>query len=102
MAGIGSFEFTTGLFRHQGTDSWHFVTVPIEVSAEITDLTTGVRRGFGSVRVAATVGDSHWRTSVFPDRKAGTYLLPMKKSVRDAQHLEAGDECVVHLEIVDL
>ena len=102
MAHIGSFEIEAPLWRHPGADGWHFVSLPAEISAEITDVTAGARRGFGSVRVDVTVGASSWRTSIFPDNKTGTYLLPMKKAVRVAEHLEAGDEVRVQLQIADL
>jgi len=52
------------------------------------------------VRVA--VGSTAWRTSIFPDRKTGTYLLPMKKAVRTDEHLVTGADVEAQLEIVDL
>jgi hypothetical protein len=59
-------------------------------------------RGFGSVRVSVTVGSTTWQTSVFPDSKTGTFVLPLKKSVRTAEHLKAGASVEAQLEIVDL
>jgi hypothetical protein len=44
----------------------------------------------------------HRRTSLFPDSKAGTYLLPVKRAVRDAEHLDAGDDIRAQLELADL
>lgn len=102
MAQIGTFEFSAPLWRYPGADGWHFVTVPEDVSADLSDLADGVKRGFGSVRVAVTVGTTTWRTSVFPDSKTGTYLLPMKKAVRLAERLEDGQGCKVLIELVDL
>jgi hypothetical protein len=99
---IGTFEFTARLWLYPGADGWHFVSLPPEVSADVTDLTAGIRRGFGSVRVAVTVGATSWRTSVFPDSTSGTYLLPMKKAVRTAERLQAGDEVRARLELLDL
>ncbi|MDQ1287221.1 MAG: hypothetical protein QG622_786 [Actinomycetota bacterium] len=101
MTRIGTFEFTAPLVVHPG-GSWHFATVPPDVSEDITDISTGIRRGFGSVRVAVVVGGTSWRTSVFPDRGAGTYLLPVKKAVRVAEHLHAGDDVEVRFDLVDL
>ncbi len=49
-------------------------------------------RGFGSIRVAATIGRTRWNTSIFPDAKSGSYVLPVKKQVRQAEHATAGDE----------
>jgi Domain of unknown function (DUF1905) len=37
----------------------------------------------------------------FPDSKTGAYLLPVKRAVRVADHLETGDEVRAHLRIVD-
>jgi hypothetical protein len=102
VARIGIFEFGAPLWRHPGADGWHFVSLPAEVSAEITDIAAGARRRFGSVRVDVTVGATSWRTSLFPDSKTGTYLLPVKKAVRLAEHLEAGGEVRAQLQIADL
>jgi hypothetical protein len=99
---IGTFEFSAPLWQHPGADGWHFVSVPVEISDDITDLTVSIRRGFGSVRVAVTVGSTTWRTSIFPDGKTGTYVLPMKKVVRAAEHLTTGTDVEAQLEIVDL
>ena len=102
MARIGTFEFGAPLWQYPGADGWHFVSLPAEVSGEITEITPGVRRGFGSVRVDVTVGATSWRTSIFPDSKTGTYLLPVKKAVRVAEHLETGDEVWAQLQVADL
>src|SRR5215467_7211173 len=56
VAPIASFEFAGPLWPHAGPDGWHFVTLPAGISADIKGLTAGPRRGFGSVRVAVTVG----------------------------------------------
>jgi hypothetical protein len=57
------------------------------------------RRGFGSVKVQAAIGDSRWSTSVFPV-KAGGWFLPVKKAICRAESLEAGDEVAVRLELL--
>jgi hypothetical protein len=99
---IGTFEFAAPLWRYPGADGWHFVSLPPEISTDITDITAGIRRGFGSVRVAVTVGSTSWRTSIFPDSKTGAYLLPVKKAVRVAERLDVGDQVKVQLQIADL
>jgi hypothetical protein len=97
-----TFEFTAPLWRYPGEGGWHFVSLPPEIGDDITDVTAGIRGGFGSVRVAVTVGATAWRTSIFPDNKTGTYLLPVKKEVRDAEKLETGDDVRARVQIVDL
>jgi uncharacterized protein DUF1905 len=102
VARAGTFEFAAPLWRYPGADGWYFVSLPPEISTEISDITAGTRRGFGSVRVAVTIGATSWRTSLFPDSKTGSYLLPVKKTVRAAEHLDAGDEVRAQLQIADL
>jgi hypothetical protein len=83
-------------------ESWTFVSLPEEASEEIRDLAAaaGPRRGFGSVPVRVSIGTSTWRTSVFPDGARGVYVLPVKRTVRRAQGLEAGDVASVTVEVV--
>jgi hypothetical protein len=52
-------------------------------------LELGKRRGFGSVKVTARVGESEWQTSLFP-QKSGGWFLPVKKPVRLAENLDFG------------
>ena len=49
------------------------------------------RAGFGSVRVQATIGQTTWATSIFPDTKSSSYLLPVKAAVRREAGIEEGD-----------
>ena len=61
-------------------------------------LESGRRRGFGSVRVTVTLGDSRWQTSLFPN-KDGSWFLPIKKPVRVAEGLVDGDDVAVELQL---
>ncbi len=84
----------------EGQGSWHFLTVPPEQAVEIKAHSLGnSRRGFGSVRVEATIGGLTWRTSVFP-QKSGGYILPVKAEVRRRAGISAGDEVTVELELL--
>lgn len=47
------------------------------------------------------MGLTTWSTSLFPDTKRGTFLLPMKRSVRLKEQLTEGDVVHVHLTIAD-
>jgi Domain of unknown function (DUF1905) len=72
------YTFAARLRLHQGQGAWHFLTVPPEISSDIAERTTAIRRHFGPVQVTATVGDSAWHTSLFPDTQTRAYLLPVK------------------------
>ena len=81
--------------------AWHFVTVPQEVADEIEDVVVE-RRGFGSLKVRATVGATTWSTSIFPSKEIGSFILPLKKSVRTAEDLADGDTCSVMLVLAEV
>jgi len=83
-------------------DSWTFVSLPVAASEEIRELAGGQARGFGSVRVRVTIGGTAWRTSIFPDSRRGAYVLPVKRAVRRAEALDAGDTVTVTVELMDL
>lgn len=87
------------IWRGEAPGRWYFVTVPEDQSAEIKAHALGSPRGFGSVRVEATIADVTWRTSVFP-LNSGGYVLPIKAEVRKRASLSAGDEVAVELELL--
>ena len=93
-------EFTADLWRWQAQSGWFFVTVSDEASAVIRERPRPPR-GFGSVRVRATIGSTTWATSVFPDSTRGAYVLPVKKAVRTAESLDEGDPADILLEVLE-
>jgi len=82
------------------SESWTFVSLPVEASDEIRERFAGRLRGFGSLRVRATIGDTTWTTSIFPDGREGAYALPIKRAVRQAEGVEAGDVATVTVEVL--
>jgi Domain of unknown function (DUF1905) len=98
------FGFEAELWRWQAATgtAWIFVTLPLEVSEEIREARSmaGPQRGFGSVRVEVSMGNTTWRTSVFPDKDSGCYVLPVKKAVRTTEDLEVDDTVSVKVRLV--
>ncbi len=94
-------EFDGEVFRWEARadSAWFFTAVPVELSDEIREIPRPFR-GFGSVRVRARIGGSEWQTSIFPGGD-GAYVLPLKKAVRDTEHLVDGAPVVVQLEVLD-
>lgn len=91
------FEFSTHLERwEKRTEDWYFAIVPLDVADTLTRLPLPPR-GFGSIKVHARIQHIEWDTSVFPDEARGTYVLPLKKSVRS--RLGITPESVVDIEL---
>ncbi len=79
--------------------SWYFLRVEGTVAAEIRFIAFENARGFGSVPVWATIGETRWKTSLFRANKLGGYLLPLKADVRKREGFGEGDEVTAKLEI---
>lgn len=95
-----TYTFRGKLWLYGGPASWYFVTLPKGLAKEIRMILGGATgRGWGSVRVSATIGATTWATSIFPDKKAGSFLLPVKAEVRRAEGLEEGAQVSVDLRI---
>jgi hypothetical protein len=84
---------------YHGPAAWHFVTLPKKLSAEIKAITYDRKSAWGSVRVAATIGTTSWKSSLFPDSKAGAYLLPIKADVRKREKLAPGSSVMLILDV---
>jgi hypothetical protein len=91
-------EFTGEVWFWRGPAPWYFVTVPDEGCRDLRATSPIVSYGWGMVPVSARIGDTTWRTSLFP--KDGRYVVPVKASVRRAESLDVGDTVTVRL-IVD-
>ena len=88
--------FSGELWEYSGKGSWHFVTLPEEIATRIRFFKSGAP-GFGSVRVEVKIGSSVWQTSLFPDSKRQSYLLPVKADIRRTEKISDGDVVTVRL-----
>ncbi len=88
-------KFSAKLWIYPGDAAWHFITVPKKDSEKVRVVAQKVKRGWGSVKVRAKIGRTTFDTSVFPDSRSGTYLLPVKVAVRRKEGIDSGD--LVHV-----
>jgi hypothetical protein len=94
------YAFRAKLWQHHGPGAWYFVSLPADVADDIRARFGAQASGFGSIKVEAAVRETHWTTSLFPDKSRRTYLLPIKKAVRVAENLETGDVTTVRLRLM--
>jgi hypothetical protein len=90
-------EFTDTVFEWRGPAPYHFVSVPEDDAAVIQDVAAAVTYGWGMIPVAVTVGDTTMTTALWP--KEGTYYVPLKDRLRDAEGIGLGDVVTVRLRI---
>ena len=82
--------FMADLWQYDGESPWGFVTLPAELSQDIRAKHGRSTTSVGSIKVTVTIGATRWATSLFPERSHRRYVLPIQKSVRTAEQLEAG------------
>lgn len=87
------------VWMYPGEAAWYFVTLPKKESKELSDLFEHEKRGFGSLPVTVTIGKTSWDTSIFPDKKAGAYLLPLKAEVRKKESVKAKKTITFSLQV---
>lgn len=78
--------------------AWFFVRIEKETAEIIKDNFGMYAAGWGSLPVNVTLGNSTWKTSIFPDK--GTYLLPIKSQIRKAENISEGGDLNIKLEII--
>lgn len=93
------YEFEAEVWVSGGEGAWHFLSLPGDVGEGLKAL-RGPARNFGSMRVSACIGETVWKTSLFPDRRLGTFLLPIKADVRHRQGLGVGDTVRATIEVL--
>ena len=92
-------NFAADLWVYPGKAAWFFITLPSAEAEQVRFYYGSRRRGWGAVRVAASIGDSCWKTSIFPDSRTKSYLLPVKAEIRKKQNIKSGDKVTVKLAV---
>jgi hypothetical protein len=87
------------IWPFDGATAWHFITVPPEIAAKIKKINESevsgkkkMKRGFGSIKVKVKIGKTSFDTSIFPNKRDQTYLLPVKKEVRKKEGIQEGEK----------
>lgn len=93
-----TYRLTGAPWRYEGQAAWVFVTLPKRQATEIRTMFAGLARG-ASLPCTVTVGGTTWRTSIFADAKSGSYVLPLKASVRKAEGITEGKRLAYVLQV---
>ena len=79
------------VWLYPGKGGWHFANLSPKLSSEIRVRFSSEARGWGSLPVRVRIGETEWKTSLFPDAKSRSYLFAIKAAVRRSEHISAGD-----------
>lgn len=91
--------FSGEVWFWRGPPPFHFVTVPLEYGADIRAIAGEVTYGWGMIPCEVTVGTTTFETALWP--KNETYIVGLKKAVRDRERIAIDDDITVVLRIGD-
>ncbi len=91
------FEFTGEIIYWRGPAPFLFVPVPDVPSQNIKAIANAVSYGWGVIPVQASLGNTTWKTSLFP--KDGHYLVPIKMLVQKAEQIGVGDQVTIQIRV---
>jgi len=93
------FNFSSSVWKYQGTAGWYFVSLPKELSQEIRETFKNDEEGWGRLKATARIGNTEWQTAIWFDTKAEAYLLPLKTDIRKKEQIETGQSVEVTIYI---
>lgn len=88
-------HFEAEVVRFDGPGGWHGVFLPAEAAAEARFF--GRANALGAIAVQARIGATRVKTSLFPDKRRDSFLLPLKADLRRREAIAAGSRISVHL-----
>lgn len=94
------FRFEGAVRLWPANEKFFLLGLPKEISDEIFEISDGLTNGWGSLKVEARIGETVWRTSIFPDTKLGIFELPLKAEVRKINDLSVGSVASCEIELL--
>ena len=97
LAPTVTLEFDGRVWYWKGPAPHYFVTVPAEKCQDLKAISKVVTYGWGMIPVRVQIGETEWKTSLFP--KDGQYIVPLRMSSRKKEGIDEGDEVAVRIYI---
>jgi hypothetical protein len=82
-------EFQAEVIYWRGPAPFYFLELPARHAASIKEISKSVTYGWGVIPSNVTIGRVEFYTALIP--KNDSYLLPLKKAVREKLKMELGD-----------
>lgn len=95
------YQLEEKVWLYPGKAGWYFITVPPVIAKDIDFFFSHVKGGWGSLKVSVCIGKTTWKTSIFPDKKTHSYLLPLKAEVRKKEQIEKNNRVSLSIELTD-
>ena len=87
------------VWLYPGKAAWHFANLSAKQSSHIRKLFGAEAAAWGSLPVTVRIGETEWKTSIFPSKKSASYLFAIKAEVRKKEHIRVGDTITAVVQI---
>ena len=94
------FSFRSKVWKYEGKAGWYFVTLPKQLSKKIRKAYGLSEEGWGRLKASSQIGKTIWKTAIWYDTKAQSYLLPLKSEIRKKEAITIGTSLNIKLQIV--
>ncbi len=91
--------FRAKVWKYEGKAGWYFVTLPKEFSKKIRQAHGLSEEGWGRLKTSAQIGKTNWKTAIWYDSKAKSYLLPLKSEIRKKEAIAVGSLLIIKLQL---
>jgi len=91
------YSFSAKLWSYNVKGGWFFISLPANISKEIREHLKWQEEGWGRMKAFATIKEIEWDTAIWFDKKLDTYLLPVKKNIREKANLKLDDIIAVSI-----
>jgi hypothetical protein len=95
-----TFTFSAKMWLWKGKGGWYFITLPKKIAKQIHSDYSEFKHSWGSLYVEATIGETTWKTSIFPNNAFESFTIPVKSIVRKKEGLFDGHEVTISLRMI--
>jgi hypothetical protein len=90
-------DFDAEVIHWRGPAPFYFLKIPVEFALSIKEISKTASYGWGVIPTTATIGTVEFYTALIP--KDDSYLLPLKKAVREELKIDLGQQVEASLHI---
>ena len=89
-------KFSGEIIYWRGPAPFFFLPATEKAAAEIKAMSHKLTYGWGCIPTTARIGKTEWTTALIP--RDGTYMVPIKKVIREELELDVGVDTSITLE----
>ncbi len=91
------FQVRAKIWTHKSR--WFLITVPDRAGKTIKHRFGHTEKGWGSIPVEVNTRSFAWKTSIFYDKRSGSYIMLIKKVAREKNKVKKGSTLSFELRI---